>query len=122
MSIEALKLTLEALQDYVDEYGPWSDDSGAQFVLRVGREALAQPKEPEQEPVAITITGKLGNIYSFTGDYSLKKGDKVYTTQPHRKPLTHEQYIEIGRRHWLPSIKVEQIHKEIEEAAHGIKE
>lgn len=47
MSIEALKLTLEALQDYVDEYGPWSDDSGAQYVLRVGKEALAQP---EQEP------------------------------------------------------------------------
>jgi hypothetical protein len=36
----------------------------------------------QQEPVAITITGKLGNIYSFTGDYSLKKGDKVYTTPP----------------------------------------
>ena len=49
MSIEALKLTLEALQDYVDEYGPWSDDSGAQYVLRVGKEALSQP---EQEPVA----------------------------------------------------------------------
>ena len=48
MSIEALKLTLEALQDYVDEYGPWSDDSGAQYVLRVGKEALAKPsQEPE---------------------------------------------------------------------------
>ena len=48
MSIEALKLTLEALQDYVDEYGPWSDDSGAQYVLRVGKEALAQTsQEPE---------------------------------------------------------------------------
>jgi hypothetical protein len=43
-----------------------------------------QPKEPEHEPVAITITGKLGNIYSFTGDYSLKKGDKVYTAPPQR--------------------------------------
>ena len=32
----------------------------------------------------ITITGKLGNIYSFTGDYSLRKGDKVYTEPPHR--------------------------------------
>ena len=39
---EALNLALEALQDYVDEYGPWSDDSGAQYVLRVGKEALAQ--------------------------------------------------------------------------------
>ena len=46
MSIEALNLALEALQDYVDEYGPWSDDSGAQYVLRVGKEALAQTQEP----------------------------------------------------------------------------
>jgi len=46
---EALKLALEALQDYVDEYGPWSNDSGAQYVLKVGKEILAQP---EQEPVA----------------------------------------------------------------------
>jgi len=44
-------------------------------------------KQEQDEPVAITITGKLGNIYSFTGDYSLKKGDKVYTTPQQRKPL-----------------------------------
>ena len=50
---EALKLALEALQDYVDEYGPWSDDSGAQYVLRVGREALAQP---EQKPDGVALT------------------------------------------------------------------
>ena len=41
---------------------------------------------------------------------------------PQRKPLTDEQYFEIGQRHWLSSSKVEQIHKELEEAAHGIKE
>jgi hypothetical protein len=41
---------------------------------------------------------------------------------PQRKPLTDEQYFEIGQRHWLSSFKVEQIHKELEEAAHGIKE
>ena len=46
----------------------------------------------------------------------------LYTTPPQRKPLTDEQYFEIGQRHWLPSVKVEQIHKEIEKAAHGIKE
>ena len=33
----------------------------------------------------ITITGKFGNIYSFTGDYNLKKGDKVYTSPPQRQ-------------------------------------
>lgn len=43
--------------------------------------------QDQQESVAITITGKLGNIYSFTGDYSLKKGDKVYTTPPQPEPV-----------------------------------
>ena len=42
-------------------------------------------------------------------------------TPPQRKPLTDEQYFEIGQRHGLSSFKVEQIHKEIEEDAHGIK-
>jgi hypothetical protein len=36
--------------------------------------------------------------------------------------LTDAQYFEIGQRHWLPSNKIEQIHKEILEAVHGIKE
>jgi hypothetical protein len=39
-----------------------------------------------------------------------------------RKPLTDQQYFEIGQRHWVSSYKVAQIHKEIDEAAHGIKE
>jgi hypothetical protein len=54
---EALKLALEALQDYVDEYGPWSDDSGAQYVLRVGKEALAQPEPVQVSPLDfVTMT------------------------------------------------------------------
>ena len=43
-------------------------------------------------------------------------GTKFYTASPQRKPLTDEQYFEIGQRHGLPSYKVEQIHKELEEA------
>ena len=94
----------------------------------------------QQEPVAITITGKLGNIYSFTGDYSLKKGDKVYTTPPsnslnsikssntldaQRKPLTDEEIIQIAstpdglqattKGYVIPFARAI-------EAAHGIKE
>lgn len=38
--------------------------------------ALASTSRPA--PVEATITSKLGNIYLFTGDYSFKKGDKVY--------------------------------------------
>jgi hypothetical protein len=63
-----------------------------------------QPKQEQRsvsehlgEPVAITITGKLGNIYSFTGDYSLKKGDNVYTTPQQRTwvGLTDEEANEL---------------------------
>ncbi len=50
----------------------------------------------------------------------------LYTTpQPAQKPwvgLTDEQYFEIGQRHWLSSNKVAQIHRELDEADHGIKE
>ena len=68
---EALMLAMEAMEI----------TGGFDVEINAIKEALAQP---EQESVAITITGKLGNIYSFTGDYSLKKGDKVYTTPPQR--------------------------------------
>ena len=78
--------------------------------------------QDQQKPVAITITGKLGNIYSFTGDYSLKKGDKVYTTPPQRKPLTDEEIILI-----VAECAASHQHTDIHfaraiEAAHGIKE
>jgi hypothetical protein len=48
----------------------------------------------------------------------------LYTTPQQRTwvGLTDEQYFEIGQRHWLPSVKVEQIHKEIFAAESGIKE
>ena len=49
-------------------------------------------------------------------------GSVLYTTPQQRKPLTDAQYFEIGQRNQLPSHKIEQIHKELNEAAHGIKE
>ena len=76
---EALELVLDALVAFNGQHlhiGGWIDFDNEITAIK---EALAQP---DQEPVEITITGKLGNIYSFTGDYSLKKGDKVYTTPP----------------------------------------
>ena len=78
MSIEAMK----QMANYIDTLG---GDS------KKYRQAIAEAEK--QELVAITITGKLGNIYSFTGDYSLKKGDKVYTSPPQRQwvGLTDEQ-------------------------------
>jgi hypothetical protein len=52
---------------------------------------------PAQEPVGMTITGKLGNTYLFTGDYSLRKGDKVYTAPPKRPwiGLTDEEITKL---------------------------
>ena len=46
---QALELALEALEDYVEEYGPHEKDSGAAYAITAIKEALAQP---EQEPVA----------------------------------------------------------------------
>ena len=86
---EALKL---ALQHIEGNYTVSDEDAIAAI-----KEALAQP---EQEPVAMTITGKLGNIYSFTGDYSLKKGDKIYTAPPQRTwvGLTPQERDEINEQ------------------------
>ena len=75
---QALELALEALQDYVDEHGPWSDDSGAQYVLRVGKEALAQP---EQEPVANVVLRD--GLPTLLANNQIKPTDeRLYTTPP----------------------------------------
>ena len=75
---QALELALEALQDYVDEHGPWSDDSGAQYVLKVGKEALAQP---EQEPVANVVLRD--GLPTLLANNQIKPTDeRLYTTPP----------------------------------------
>ena len=87
MSIEAMKLALEALQDYVDEYG--SDDSGAQYVLRVVKEALAQPEQEQGEPVAM-VTGVYGGRFIVEPTNSamvLPVNMALYAHPQPRKPL-----------------------------------
>ena len=75
---KVFELALEALQDYVDEHGPWSDDSGAQYVLRVGKEALAQP---EQEPVANVVLRD--GLPTLLANNQIKPTDeRLYTTPP----------------------------------------
>ena len=66
-------------------------------------------KEVDFDPDALVQNA----VYALCGPFTSPPA------QP-SKPLTDEQYFEIGQRHWLPSIKVEKIHKEIIEAAHGI--
>ena len=96
MEREALKLALKALESGVKttaEQISWIEYVMNDAITAI-KEALAQPA---QEPVAITIIAKLGNVYSFTGDYSLRKGDKVYTAPPKRPwvELTDEEIIQI---------------------------
>ena len=130
MSKETLKLALEALKTLVDRFDYEQFTSvceldDAKDAIKALEEALA--KQEQGEPVAITITGKLGNIYSFTGDYSLKKGDKVYTTPQQRKPLTDEQIKDVASpcMWWVREQDILDAAIELAraiEAAHGIKE
>lgn len=102
------------------------------------------PKEPEQEPVAWIDASSFAmmnqdprfNRVQWQTTLTLSQVYEgqipFYTTPPQPQsearglsqsnPLTNAQYFEIGQRHWLPSVKVEQIHKELEEATRNIKE
>jgi hypothetical protein len=130
--IDAMKLALEALEAMAEDLGYFTEEVPAITAIN---EALAEHamqevqrlgQEIEQKPVAHC------KVRPLRGDESFPKVEidwvnqpvpgPLFTTPPQRKPLTDEQYFEIGQRHWLSSSKVEQIHKELEEAAHGIKE
>jgi len=118
MSKEALKLALEALEEYCKH--------GAIFMpITVGvaiKEALAQP---EQEPVAwmrkdgqrVTTASDRHNYPDYETRYSIP----LYTIPPQRKPLTDEQREEIAKgwrgRNWTVGDIIDAV-----EAAHGIKE
>ena len=89
-------------------------------------EALAQPKEPEQEPVAWMIWGK-NNVPSLTFKKPSDKYvfDSLYTTPPQRKPLTNDA----ARKLWshIEGVTVSEAVTLLSvvratEAAHGIKE
>jgi hypothetical protein len=85
---EALRLALEVLQDYVEEYGPHEKDSGAAYAITAIKQALEQP---EPEPVAWLSDG--GDV-SRSKRYMDEMGFKcrpLYTSPPKREPLTHEQ-------------------------------
>lgn len=45
MSVEAMKQALEALEDYVEEYGPHEKDSGAAYVITALRQAIAEAED-----------------------------------------------------------------------------
>ena len=99
---EALKLALELIQDYVDEYGPHDKDSGAQYVITAIKEALAQPA---QEPVAwrYKIVDCFGRpawtLKTPRSDTRVLESQPIYTTPPQRKPwvgLTEQEHTDIA--------------------------
>ena len=110
---EALTLALEALKEnqhlvadnerhaYVMEYNS---------IIEKCEEALAQPKEPEQEP-ATKEQIREAMIFNLP----------LYTNPPQRKPLTPEQFNHMAELFVIPPHHVEMVVRAIE-AAHGIKE
>jgi len=78
---EILKLALEVIQDYRDEYGPWCDDSGAEYAIKTLKEALA--KQEQGEPVAYIRVSNTGHVMAcaVTSDfYALPEKTLLYTT------------------------------------------
>ena len=128
---EALKLALEALEvanSCVDGYYIPKGKTQlpeVESAITAIREALAQP---EQEPVAwITKNGK-GWLRWHRPEDNEKNKDSIplYTTPPHRKPLTDD---EIDKLPWEPHEGNPMTFAEglryfarAIEAAHGIKE
>ena len=128
---EALKLALEALEvsrNTLNASRNWlqhKHDVTHDLAITAIREALAQP---EQEPVAwITKNGK-GWLRWHRPEDNEKNKDSIplYTTPPHRKPLTDD---EIDKLPWEPHEGNPMTFAEglryfarAIEAAHGIKE
>lgn len=129
---EALKLALATLRDYVNEHGPWSDDCGVQYVLRLCKKALAQPEiesVDSDEIASAYMADQLGEFVQTAGAFPKAKVDsrlwnQVMVFAPKQsEPLTDEMVKQMKENctsmemrgafanGWLSA-----------EAAHGIKE
>ena len=124
----ALKLALEALEA----------NQPAQRPIKTFHDGkpwpLQEPAQPQQEPVAYRsrIRNRDGQVITEWVVH-LEKSKKpspryeiesLYTTSPARKPLTHEQRVDLlakfeaHKNEWhAPAILIDMV-----EAAHGIKE
>lgn len=84
--------------------------------------ALAEPEQSEPFGYVSEHNCTGPYEYQFHKDQSTIYPDncraihKVYAASPRRELLSDEQYFEIGQRHYLPSAKVAEIHKDIETA------
>ncbi len=95
MSIEAMKLALDCLEDI---FGKDKIDVGAINALR---QAIAEAERQEQEPVAMRYDfDGYGWLYIDNGSGSnwkekIKNAEPLFTAPPQRKPLTDDLYNEL---------------------------
>ena len=125
-----MKQALEALESAIEQLAkPYSTQ--AQYAITSLRQAIARAEHLEaekQEAVAMQMDVIVVNLVrEGINKHRARELAEHFIKHTHPQPkrewvgLTDKQYFEIGQRHWLPSNKIEQIHKEIDEAAHGIK-
>ena len=138
---EALKLALEALELLARYENPATKiqvrkprDGGpivTMYPHKVATEAAALLRErlaqPEQEPVAWRWRERINSAFdswvisaSEPPPYSIEQ-QPLYTTPPHRKPLTDEEIDDLSRTMVKGSRSANWLCRAIE-AAHGIKE
>ena len=122
-TVEALKLALEALEDYVEEYGPHEQDSGVAYAITAIRAALASKSEAladsalermaenarelgldyepaPQEPVAVYVGETwCGSVVRLYEDLPLET--PLYASPPASKPwvgLTDEEMRDLEKQ------------------------
>ena len=133
--IEAMKQALEALEKLFGIPAMWTGEGGGDVaVWRLGgsyraqqaitslRQAIAEAEGQEKALQSLHAENeRLGLYKDAYAEPVIDKSAAIRIAtalgwEPKREwvGLTDEQYFEIGQRHWLPSNKIEQIHKEIE--------
>jgi hypothetical protein len=121
MSIEAMKLALEALEDLGMKHFESTGEVLHKEVFDVLKEALA--KQEQGEPVAWIHPDWPDGYSGFQSPvttYITNGWVPLYTTPQQRKPLNKQKRIEI-----IESLEFENSQQELidaVEAAHGIKE
>lgn len=122
--IEALKLALEALEWNLPVIEDWGGEGALNLqhkAITAIREALAEQPAQQQEPVAWMHPD--GRIWTFGRGFDKSTFTiPLYTTPPHRKPLTDEEIEAIHQSTWMQSTATLNDFARAIEAAHGIGE
>ena len=115
---QTLELALEALEDYVEEYGPHEKDSGVAYAITAMKELLAQPErsmkvegplhvvcqcdkckaQPEQEPVAWVVESE---EYNAEGERPILREIDYYNQVIDQFPAGTKLYTTPPQRTWI---------------------